>query len=101
GLSYVCSDCGSWPGGQVNLTWKQWRAFTSGIYLSVAKPGSLADRALSRLLGSKVPIRLAARGQVPRGLQQELTLLSALRGHVALWLPTGITVCGMKPGALR
>lgn len=23
GVSYLCSDCGPWPGGQVNLTWQQ------------------------------------------------------------------------------
>ena len=26
GVSYLCSDCGPWPGGKVDLTWKQWHA---------------------------------------------------------------------------
>jgi RHS repeat-associated protein len=40
GVSYLCSDCGAWPGGRRDLTWKQWRAMDCSHYLVVVKRGS-------------------------------------------------------------
>jgi RHS repeat-associated protein len=49
GVEYFCSDCGSWPGGAVQLTWKQWRAMESSTFLAVAKQGSAESLALDNL----------------------------------------------------
>ena len=46
GVSYLCSDCGAWPGGRVDLTWKQWRALEATQYVVVRRPGDAWDQAL-------------------------------------------------------
>lgn len=70
GVSYLCSDCGMWPGGQVNLTWKQWHLLNGGLYLAVTRSGSAADRLLTDLGGSQ--------GQNLRTQSSLLTLPMAL-----------------------
>ena len=56
GVSYLCSDCGSWPGGAVHLTWAQWHLLNPGIYGVVTVPGSDWDKALElKLAGKKIP----------------------------------------------
>jgi RHS repeat-associated protein len=122
GVSYLCSDCGPWPGGRVNLTWKQWRALNPGVYAAVTKPGSLNDRLLSALpapkttekasglyakdLNAPVQDSLAHNGLVQvsySGGLKDLHLserlhfaasLTALRGHVARWELDGWLGCG-------
>lgn len=104
GVSYVCSDCGDWPGGHRNLSWKQWRMMEATVYVSVAKKGSPVDTMMSSLLdkaaSNRAGMRMASIGRVPSGTRQMLTQLSLLRGHVALYIPffTGVT-CGSKPEA--
>lgn len=49
--TYLCSNCGGWPGGQ-KLTWKQCRAPEPSAYLAVNPIGSTTDEA-QRLLGSE------------------------------------------------
>lgn len=49
GVSYVCSDCGAWPGGRVDLDWKQWRSLDADQYVAVAKRGTAEALALSNL----------------------------------------------------
>ena len=49
GVTYACSDCGSWPGGPVRLTWKQWRMMEAGPYLTVTRRGTPVNEALNRL----------------------------------------------------
>lgn len=106
GVSYLCSDCGPWPGGRVNLTWAQWHSLSPGLYGSVMKPGSAWDKKLASVLaplpanGSSV--RLAsARPLVGLGVEQVSALLpslSLLRGHVQRYLaPTPPVTCGYKP----
>ncbi|MEG4917668.1 RHS repeat-associated core domain-containing protein [Microcoleus sp. B7-D4] len=36
GVTYYCSDCGEWPGGEKKLTWKQWRLMEADAFLAVA-----------------------------------------------------------------
>jgi len=55
GVSYLCSDCGAWPGGRVNLTWMQWHAINPDVYAVVTRPGSDWDRALARAIGPSAP----------------------------------------------
>src|SRR5258708_6069228 len=43
GVSYVCSDCGPWPGGRVGLSWKQGRAFEGGVFFFDLKTGGESD----------------------------------------------------------
>lgn len=65
GVSYLCSDCGPWPGGRVSLTWKQWHALNGGFYAAVTKAGGVWDRALDRLPAN------AGSGTAPHALQAQ------------------------------
>ena len=40
GVSYLCSDCGPWPGGRVDLTWRQWHLLEGGLYAAVTAPAA-------------------------------------------------------------
>jgi RHS repeat-associated protein len=101
GVSYICSDCGPWPGGRVDLTWKQWRALEAGLYFSIAKPGCANDRLLDDAFGTAsanaASARLASRG-VPSGLGQRLSLLAMIKSHAILYnVPYLPVQCGLKP----
>ena len=96
GVSYLCSDCGMWPGGRVDLTWKQWHTMNAGNYGVVCLPGGAWDRTLRALLAgpaaiqraaSAAPVRvaglsLAHLGLTPRTVAMLLPALPLLRGHV-------------------
>jgi RHS repeat-associated protein len=90
GVTYSCADCGPWPGGSINLTWKQWRALEASHYISVVKPNSASDRLISAALkqGSKPAAKpvvatskpvVANRQAVPYQLAQ-----TALAYHIAM-----------------
>ena len=49
GVSYLCSDCGPWPGGRVDLTWRQWHLLDGGLYVAVTRPGTANDRLVAGL----------------------------------------------------
>jgi hypothetical protein len=89
-VTYVCSDCGAWPGGRVTVTWKQWRLIRDGLYGIVTRPGSAWDntmrvalapaadrqRVISGLLASS---RVASIGSLSGiGLKQILALPQSL-----------------------
>ncbi len=111
GVSYLCSDCGPWPGGQVNLTWKQWRALDPGAYAVVSRSGSVWDRTLAALGGasaspmlgmaSRASTRVASltlRGLLrPARVQTLLPSLALLRAHVVLFNNLPLIVCGSQP----
>ncbi len=101
GVSYLCSDCGSWPGGRIDLTWKQWHSLDPGLYGVVCKPGSALDAVLSQLAMQKTntPAQVQLAALRPQGLKAELDLLSLLKGHVLLAPPTTAN-CGYPPTAL-
>jgi hypothetical protein len=69
GVAYLCSDCGAWPGGEVNLTWKQWHQMEPGFYGVVVQKSSNWDRFLARLTSLKP--KAAALG--PVGMAKALT----------------------------
>jgi hypothetical protein len=110
GVSYLCSDCGGWPGGRRDLSWKQWKAMEPGLYLAVSNPGSRADRLFQELAAreqrSPSIVRVAANGplgglgsQVARA--ELIRLAALLRGHVVLYGSNPpATGCGGKPNAL-
>lgn len=99
GVSYLCSDCGMWPGGQVELTWKQWHLLSPGVYATVTKPSSEWDQALARLplspsAGSSATPRIASTGSLS-GLFHSSVHLAL--GHVAGLRPRMVLSCGLKP----
>ena len=49
GVSYLCVDCGGWPGGRIDLSWKQWRAMECSLYIAAVRKGSPDDQQLSSL----------------------------------------------------
>jgi len=55
GVSYLCSDCGAWPGGRVSLTWAQWHALEPSFYVAVSRPGTTEDRNFDELPRSGNP----------------------------------------------
>jgi len=106
GVSYLCSDCGLWPGGRVDLTWKQWRALDPGLYVAVTKPGSAPDSLIAAALGEARPVaRVAFNGSLAAlHLRAHLNLavsLAAMHGHVFKYFGTTLMGCGNKPSALH
>ncbi len=104
GVSYLCSDCGAWPGGQVNLTWKQWRALEPGIYAVVTKPDSIWNRTLIVALDKSINsfVRVASVGSLAglrsSSLRVHLSSANLLRHHVARIGTIGIG-CGVRTTA--
>ena len=96
GVSYLCADCGPWPGGRVNLTWAQWHKMEATAYATFVVPGSDQDRALGLRLdgqdGKASGVQIAsASGKLAGGIRAPLRLLQAyMRGGVkALWRQGG------------
>lgn len=88
GISYLCSDCGPWPGGRINLTWKQWHKMEATAYVAITPKDSILDNALTQLADGKTNhsngVRLASISATPKmqSLIQQITLISALKSHV-------------------
>jgi RHS repeat-associated protein len=100
GVSYLCSDCGPWPGGEVDLTWKQWHAMAPGIYGVVTRPGSLWDQAIQEVLsGKKAP---AVKVASTASLQAAVALARAialLKGNViGNYIGANQTACASVTG---
>ena len=108
GVTYLCSDCGMWPGGQVRLTWRQWHALDPGVYATITQPAGFWDKALTQALAPHplLGVKIASLAGV-MGLGQAQTLklwhtASLLRGRVILFNgPTVPITCGAKPSLLR
>ncbi len=111
GVSYLCSDCGPWPGGRVDLTWAQWHALSPGIYLAVTRQGSAPDaRVRAALAGSprgaatRAPLRLSYGGPLA-ALRLRVHLpggaLPVLQGHVLRYLGVLGLGCGTKHDSLH
>lgn len=110
GVTYLCSDCGLWPGGEKHVTWKQWKAMEAGPYLAICKPGSLVEQALRSALqpGAKSSSLSRANGQPKTvlaalpGIQvgSAARLAERLTGHLVQYMaPTTPVTCGNKPGS--
>ncbi len=102
GVSYLCSDCGPWPGGRVNLTWKQWHLLEPGIYAAVTKPGTVWDQRLAaqgtlspaeQVAGKSLPLRLAMNGPIGHYLAL-LPRLTSIRGVTIKQFATRSITCG-------
>jgi RHS repeat-associated protein len=127
GVTYLCSDCGAWPGGEVHLNWGQWKMLDTSIYASIVKPGSFWDTALSEAhslpVGRSVAdnfngalstiatasrVRVATIGSLAgltglRAIMPTARLIADLRAHLVFgFVPsTGNTGCGTKPGSMQ
>jgi RHS repeat-associated protein len=103
GVSYLCSDCGAWPGGRRDLTWKQWRAMDCAIYLVVTQPGSPTDRALRILRNRSVTQPVAVRASRARlaasrsgnAIAGPVWATRLLGTHTVLWDQGGTSLCTM------
>lgn len=47
GVSYICSDCGEWPGGIRRLTWEQWKLMEADAFLIVGSSGKAIRNTIS------------------------------------------------------
>ena len=111
GVSYLCSDCGAWPGGLVHLTWRQWDAFNAGPYAVVTTPGSQWDMKIRQLpvghvyepkiSGERVAYVGSGAGLLahPTGVDAVFSLMAA-HGHVYRMAQTSPFGCGQFPGGL-
>ena len=103
GVSYLCSDCGMWPGGRVNLTWAQWHLLEATLYVTVTKPGSTDDRMMAavhapaaQIPALNSPLRVSFTGslsQLHRSLEIHLPAMARLRGHVLGHVGTNGAAC--------
>ena len=116
GVTYLCSDCGAWPGGEVHLTWKQWRMMDAGIYAVLVHPKSKADAQVAYALSTETlkPISTGQNVAVATGgfHSSRLPILShhimpmmgefgdahdLLSGHVTRFIAAGtLPGCGLK-----
>jgi RHS repeat-associated protein len=115
GVSYLCSDCGPWPGGRVDLTWTQWHLFDASRYAVITKPATANDNlmaalsSLDTMRSSEHTLRIAAlphietasagslNDLIPTGLNSILKAMQLMR-HVAIdYDGDGGLVCGDKP----
>jgi len=86
GVSYLCSDCGVWPGGQVDLTWQQWRALNPGLYVTVAKPGSSEQARVTDLLFPNRDTEVAYQNAVSTTEMSTIVpTTQGLKSHLASW----------------
>lgn len=103
GVVYLCTDCGRWPGGRVEVTWEQWQAMIPGAALCVALPGTETDRVLAALVqrkpgGVTEPVQVAA-AQGITGLSAALSpLYRKLASAVVGFDEPQAAQCGMPPG---
>jgi RHS repeat-associated protein len=104
GVSYLCSDCGAWPGGRRDLSWQQWHAMDCNLFLAVARPGS-AEASVMGLLGPRQdvsrratapsgPILAADHGLNMLGPRAWITHL--LGAHVVLYDTLTSVQCGQQ-----
>lgn len=105
GVSYLCSDCGDWPGGKKTLSWKQWDLMEPDAFVAVTIPGTPLDRAMSMLPSSSAksehllvnyPIQ-----KIDLVARTAREIVDALAGGVVslVNLPSGAVVCGTHPAA--
>lgn len=102
GVTYLCADCGPWPGGRVSLTWAQWHKMEATAYAVVSKPGSDIDGALSALAtpdgkGAQGVQTASIGGKLAGGVSGRVQWMRLLRKQI-MWPTGGTTVfCGNSP----
>ncbi len=114
GVSYLCSDCGMWPGGRVSLTWPQWHMLEATLYITVTRPDSRADGALAAALAPdpaappmaarNYPVRVSFNGDLSAlrpSLRLHLPTPSLMRGHVFRQVGGRVALCGLTVSSLH
>ena len=103
GVTYYCSDCGAWPGGEVNLSWQQWKGMNAGLYAVITHPNSLDDRALTqmqaavRLQQTSNPVLFGSTGKYCGPPLSALAQAALLKHVVISTMPNGNIYCGAPP----
>jgi len=94
GVTYICSDCGPWPGGKVRLTWNQWHMMDADVYGVVTRPGTARDDWMAAVLsGKRPPAQVAGLGPL-KGLIPALEERALIRVSV---IGNGWPACDSKP----
>jgi len=115
GVSYLCSDCGAWPGGRVNLTWKQWHLLEADTYGAICLKGSAWDKILAAALAAsrgtlknaQLPVEIASAGQLTGLGAARISMVLpaavvALRRHIVRVLTGGrYSSCDRTYGSLH
>ncbi|HET6382246.1 MAG TPA: cysteine peptidase family C39 domain-containing protein, partial [Armatimonadota bacterium] len=94
GVTYVCSDCGPWPGGKVRLTWNQWRMMDADVYGAVTRRGTARDDWMAAVLnGKQPPAQVAGLGPL-KGLIPALEAGALIR---VSYKGNGFPACDARP----
>jgi len=106
GVTYICSDCGAWPGGEVTLNWKQWHTLEPSLYASVQKPGTQNDQLFATLEAGKIPpVAKVATAGLGHGIipssREWINVAHGLQPHLIFGFPNGHVKCGTKVAALH
>lgn len=90
GVTYLCSDCGAWPGGDVHLTWNQWHALDADALFSIQRRHSeLSDAIHAAASKEGDPAAAICRAQT---YSSEMTrLIAALKSNVFLTYVSNIS----------
>ncbi len=94
GVTYLCSDCGAWPGGEVHLTWSQWHAMDADAYGVIVMPSSDWDKALDEIASNSHPtIKVAsATSAIGTLLPHAIALANMIRSSVIATSSSGFQV---------
>ena len=109
GVSYLCSDCGPWPGGRVDLTWAQWHLLEPDVYSAVCLKGGVWDQTLLALgttpgAGTIPGVRVASAGRLLHlGNSLKIAMrLSKLGKHILRYDWSGsLPECNLRWDALK
>ena len=103
GVTYYCSDCGAWPGGEVNLSWQQWKGMNAGLYAVVTRPNSLDDRMLTGMKTTTAiqqtsnPVLFGSTGKYCGPPLSALAQAALLKHVVISTMGNGNFYCGTRP----
>src|SRR5687768_16191299 len=83
GVTYSCTDCGHWPGGQVRVTWEQWREMKPGLMVAISKKDSIAEKTIAAILGDSTPTSVQVASASGAVATKELAVTSQITAIAA------------------
>ena len=102
-VTYLCSDCGAWPGGEVKLTWAQWRALEANAYVAVVPKDSDWDKAITQATSKSVKPELLTVAMVgqhlpvsPQWMSHVASLAALIKSHVVVYYFTIANFCSFS-----
>ncbi|MEQ1821934.1 MAG: RHS repeat-associated core domain-containing protein [Fimbriimonadaceae bacterium] len=97
GVTYWCSDCGEWPGGERKLSWKQWNLMEADAFLVLSIPGSDLDHALAMMpRPSQTEFGLFASARLGQSTIAAQRIVTTLTGYgVVAWPNLLSIICTM------